>query len=73
MKKSRNTAAVVALCCAALSVLALGVHLLVQYPHYLRHPEYSAPFWVYALGGIVTCGAVALAGVVLFAVLWRKK
>jgi heme/copper-type cytochrome/quinol oxidase subunit 2 len=67
MRNKFKTASIISLIISVLIIFAL-----IDYQNYLKHPEYSAPFWVYQAPEITAYGIPAILGLLLSVMFNRK-
>lgn len=51
--------------CSIIMMIIIVIHLVIEYQHYLQHPEYSAPFLVYIGFKIITYAISIVVGFAL--------
>jgi putative effector of murein hydrolase len=72
MRNKFKTASILSLIISVLIIFVIVVQTLIDYQNYLKHPEYSAPFWVYQAPEITAYGIPAILGLLLSVMFNRK-
>ena len=72
MKNKYKIASSVFLCFSIIMLSIMTAHTLIDYQHYLQHPEYSAPFSVNLIFKCVAYGIPIIIGLVLSVILKSK-
>jgi len=72
MKNIFRTASFVSLILSVSVVAVWAVQTLIAYLNYIKHPEYSAPFWAYQIPEVTVYGITLIVGLVLTVMFKRK-
>jgi len=72
MKNKLRTASVISLILSISIIMVWVVQTLIAYQNYIKHPEYSAPFWAYQIPGVTIYAIPVIAGLIL-TVMFKKK
>ncbi|MDA8441605.1 MAG: hypothetical protein M0Z55_04440 [Peptococcaceae bacterium] len=72
MRNKLRTASAISLNLTVLIIAAWVVQTLIAYQTYIKHPEYSAPFWAYQIPIFTAYGIPVIVGLIL-TVLFKTK
>lgn len=72
MNNKFKTASVVSSILSISTITVWSVQTIIVYQNYLKHPEYSAPFWAYQIPEVTAYGIPVIVGLILTVVFKRK-